>query len=402
MIAQSELVTGEPKPSTWYNVSVVSTAADFARLRAEWDALREQSTAGVFNSWMWLYPWVRRIAPDRELFVLIARDEKNALVGALPLGIERRRVGGVEVRRLAFLGETHVGSDYLDVIARRGHEHELAAAFAKEILRRGNFWDVLELVDFDSASPTIKPLLDALNEAGLELRLSQRYLCPFEPLEQQTFDDFLKGTSRRDNFLRRKKWLEKQQGYELERASEPGKLSRGVSEFFKLHHMRWASDGGSQGIKGAGVEAFHRDATHLLAEAGKLRMYTMRIGEKPLASVYGIIDHGKFIYFQSGYDPEWRNKSVGLVLVGETFRDAHDAQLHEYDFLRGTESYKSDWTSQQRRTVAVRALNQTANARWFTTHEKVEKRVRETAKRLLPTDAVEGIRRLRRKMLAVK
>ena len=63
-----------------------------------------------------------------------------------------------------------------------------------------------------------------------------------------------------------------------------------------------------------------------------------------VASVYGLVDRGSFIYFQAGYDPEWRNKSVGLVLVGETFKDAIEGGLTEYDFLRGTETYGA-WIS---------------------------------------------------------
>ena len=78
----------------------------------------------------------------------------------------------------------------------------------------------------------------------------------------------------------------------------------------------------------------------------------MKVGGQAVASVYGILHRDTFIYFQSGYDPEWRNRSVGLVLVGETFKDAIEAGLTEYDFLRGTETYKSDWTTKQRRTVS--------------------------------------------------
>ncbi len=211
----------------------------------------------------------------------------------------------------------------------------------------------------------------------------------------------MKRTGRRDNFLRRRKWLEKQPGYALETTTEPGALARPMADFLRLHRLRWASDGGSQGIKGPSVEAFHRDATQLLAEEGKLRMYTLRLGEQALASVYGMVDRGKFLYFQSGYDPEWRNKSVGLVLVGETFRDALGAGVREYDFLRGTESYKSDWTTKQRRTVALRISQATAVGRWFGQHEQLAKQVRELFKRALPDDLVERIRRYRRKLAAI-
>jgi CelD/BcsL family acetyltransferase involved in cellulose biosynthesis len=149
------------------------------------------------------------------------------------------------------------------------------------------------------------------------------------------------------------------------------------------------------------VEAFHRDATQLLAERGRLRLYTMKVGGRAVASVYGLVHGGSFIYFQSGYDPEWRNRSVGLVLVGETFKDAIAEGLTEYDFLRGTETYKSDWVTKQRRTVALRVHSAKGTGRWYTQAEETARQVRNAAKRVLPTNLVERIRRLRRKRAAV-
>ena len=174
-----------------------------------------------------------------------------------------------------------------------------------------------------------------------------------------------------------------------------------MTDFFRLHAARWAGDGGSQGIKGTGVEAFHRDATGLLAERGRVRMYTMKVAGQAVASVYGILHQGRFIYFQSGYDPAWRSKSVGLVLVGETFKDALAAGFTEYDFLRGTESYKSDWTTKQRRTVALRIHPAKGPGAWLTRSEEAARVTRNAFKQLLPQGMVEQVRRYRRKRAAV-
>ena len=191
------------------------------------------------------------------------------------------------------------------------------------------------------------------------MRIRRRHTCPFEPLVAgEDFDTFLRRTGRRDNYLRRRRWLKRQPGYRVEREERPEALGGPMAEFFRLHALRWAGDGGSQGIRGPGVEAFHRDASQLLAERGKLRLYTMRVGGAAVASVYAVLDRGELIYFQSGYDPAWRPRSVGLVLVGETFQDALRQGLSEYDFLRGTEAYKADWTTRARTTVGLRAFPQ--------------------------------------------
>jgi CelD/BcsL family acetyltransferase involved in cellulose biosynthesis len=389
-----------PQPAQWLQVGTVRDASKLASMRPEWDALLEASNAGPFNAWEWVYPWCRRIAPEREPFVLTARDRSGALVGLMALGLEETRVMGRKVRRLAFLGETHVGSDYLDVVARRGMEEAVTRAFAGVLREYESAWDVLDLTDFREDALTVRLLSEAFSDR--DVLLNERYVCPYETLVPgEPFDAFLKRTGRRDNYLRRRKWLEKQEGYRIERTDVPGALAGPMTDFFRLHAARWASDGGSQGIKGHGVEAFHRDATQYLAERGQLRLYTMKVGGKAVASVYGFVHRGTFIYFQSGYDPEWRNRSVGLVLVGETFKDAIAEGLTEYDFLRGTETYKSDWVTKQRRTVSLRVHANRSAGRWFTQAEETARRVRNGVKQVLPTNLVERIRRLRRKRAAV-
>ncbi|MCP3059946.1 GNAT family N-acetyltransferase [Myxococcus sp. K38C18041901] len=399
MIREDELRQG-PKAARRLDVSAVGSLSALAGMRAEWDALLDASDAGPFNAWEWLYPWCRRIAPERRPLVLTARDAAGMLVGLLPLGLETRRVAGVPVRRLGFLGETHVGSDYLDVVARRGLERDVAESFARMLVALREEWDVLDLTDLREDSVTVDVLREVFQ--GHDVRLSERYVCPYDVLDpREPFDAFLKRTGRRDNYLRRRKWLEKQEGYRIERTEAPGELAGPMTDFFRLHSARWAEDGGSQGIKGSGVEAFHRDATQWLAERGRLWLYTMKVGGKAVASVYGIVHGNRFVYFQSGYDPAWRNRSVGLVLVGESFKDALAAGLTEYDFLRGTETYKSDWVSKQRRTVSVRVHSGTKAGPWYSRAEELARKGRNAAKQVLPGTWVEKVRRLRRRRAAV-
>jgi CelD/BcsL family acetyltransferase involved in cellulose biosynthesis len=402
MLRPSDLQSSAPTRARWLTVSAVREPLALARLRGEWAALHEASGAGLFNAWEWLHPWTQRVAPGRALHVLVARDRDGALCGVLPLGLEVRRVLGRRVRRLAFLGETHVGSDYLDVVARPEARAEVTAAFASYLRDTQAEWDVLDLLDLDADSPTLGALREAFGRGGHTLEQRERYVCPYEVLTPgESFDAFLKRTGRRDNYLRRRKWLEKQEGFRIERTEQPAALAQPLSAFFGLHAARWAGDGGSQGIKGPGVEAFHRDATQLLAERGKVWLYTLWVGPTPVASVYGLVHKGTFIYFQSGYDPAWRNRSVGLVLVGQTFKDAIEAGLTEYDFLRGTESYKADWTTRQRRTVALRIALQGGPGGLLTAQEDGAKRLRDAVKRVLPTDLTERIRRIRRRRSAI-
>lgn len=401
VLVRSGLSAGAPVVTAPW-VDCVGDARGFAALRPEWDALLEGSDAAVFNAWGWLYPWWQRIGADREPWIFTARDEGDALVGLLPLGLEVRSVAGVRVRRLAFLGETHVGSDYLGLVAPQGHERALARTFAEALLASRAGWDVLDLTDLRDDSPLIAALMEVFAAEGFLCIGRPRYTCPCQTFTpRESFEAFLQRTGRRENYGRRRRWLERQPGFRIERSEAPGDLARALAEFQQLHAARWAEDGGSQGIKGPSVEAFHRDATQWLAETGKTRLYTLRLGERPLASVYGLVHGGEFLYFQSGMDPEWRSKSVGLVLVGETFRDSLAAGLRGYDFLRGTEPYKAEWTQSARHTVSLRIHARGGPGAWLSRVEQAAATARGIVKTLLPGGAVERLRRFRRRRAAI-
>ncbi len=375
-------------------VDEVRDASSFAALREEWDGLLERSSAGIFNSWAWLYPWYQRLEPSTQLKIFTARDLNGRLVGLLPLHLETIRVLGREVRRLSFLGERRVGSDHLDVIAERGSEAPVAQALVTAVRDGAGGWDVLDLLDLRVGSTLPAVLREYFSE--FDVRCSFRMTCPWEQFEPgETFEVFLERTRRRDNFLRRKKWLEKQPGYRVEVSTRPELLARPLAEFFRLHRLRWDLDGGSSGITGPDVEAFHRDVTWALAERGKLRLYTMWIGEKAVASVYGMVHGDTFSYYQAGYDPAWRDKSVGLVLVGFTFEDAIGLGLRAYDFLRGTEPYKSDWVSSSRNTLGVRVVAPTGPGAWLDAVQHGAREVKGVLKRVLPEEAMNRLRRLR-------
>ena len=371
-------------------------------LAPEWEALHRAAGAPIFRSPAWLIPWTRRIAPQLEPRMVCVRDAGGKLVGLLPLGAETVRPFGRRVRRLTLLGDTHVGSDFLDVLAHPEDAQGVARVVGLHLRDTVAGWDVLDLPDLEGNSTTPGWLKEALGEADFSWQKTPRFTCPWTPLEPRgDFEGFLAKTARRDNFRRRLRWFERQPGFRVEVTRDPERLEPAASAFFMLHRMRWAADGGSQGIRGAGVESFHREVMARMAQRGWLRLYTLWLDDTPLASVYGIAQGGSFVFYQSGYDPSWKARSPGLVLLGLTFRDAIAEGLKTYEFLRGTETYKSDWAGQTRQTVSLRVIHRHGPGAWLSRAEATSARVRHQAKRMLPGAVVEAVRRRRRRASAI-
>jgi CelD/BcsL family acetyltransferase involved in cellulose biosynthesis len=409
----------------------------FAELREEWDGLLMRSGAALFNSWEWLYPWCQRVAPRAKLRILLVRNAAGALMGALPLVEERELTG----RKLGFIAGHGVGSDDLDVLidpwARESVLDAMAGALARE-----RDWDVLHLSDVPHGDTAARGLVSRLLEvsspevscspevsspevsspevsntsslggqaswpaevsntssstllAGSEER--PRYQCPFISFPSGTeWDDVLRRSGRRDNVLRRRKWLLAQPGYAIRCIHEPVDSAVGIRTFLDLHLRRWAPRGGSQGIRGPWVEAFHRDAAWFLAERGALRLFFLELEGRPVAALYGMVHKRAFLFYQSGADPDFATRSVGLVLLAESIRAALEEGLERYEFLHGEEPYKLEWADSIRKTVTHIVWRRGVRARMARLEETLGRRLRTAAAQVLPQTAVARLRASRR------
>lgn len=374
-------------------VDVIRETRDFLALRGEWRRLCASGRARVFNTWEWLFGWHQHLGRQRRLFILTVRDEAGALAGVLPLSIEEQRWGGARLRWLRFLGDASVGSDYLDAVLRPGDEASLMEALTEALARTWREWDVLELSDMEETSPTVELLGARCRSRGWNLESTGRNRCPYETFEAgESFDTFLARVARANNFLRRRKWLERQQGFAITKAEGREELARALPEFLRLHALRW---GGRSALDSSCIQAFHRTVVPLLSEAGKARIYLLSVEGRAVASVYALLHGRTFSYYNAGYDPEWKARSVGLVLVGETFRDALAEGFSEYDFLRGVEAYKSDWTRGLRTTVRLRITRPASFGDWVVRAQALERTGREVLRDALPEELLARVRRWR-------
>ena len=363
---------------------------------AEWRALNQRARAGtMFLGPEWLLPWWKHFGEGRELATVCVR-EGGRLIGLMPLFLERVRLAGVEVRRLAFLGDGETGCDYLDALAEPGREREVLEHCLSKLVELP--WDVCELdgvlresltaLQLAHRFPPGKPRSGVLRDARL------RFVCPHIPLSG-TWEQYLEGLGRRENLRRREKWLFRQPGVSIACARDVAGGAKAVEEFLALHRARWAVEGGSDGLSDLRHEAFHREASQELARAGMLRMYTLYAARRPVASVYGVVHRDKFDYYQSGYDPNWASRSVGLVLLARTVQDAFAEGLREFDFLRGNEGYKGEWSRGERWTLRFR-LWRGARGRAARAALGAGTFAREAVKAALPARALGAFRKVRR------
>ena len=165
----------------------------------EWRALNQRARAGsMFLGPEWLEPWWKHFGAGRELATICVR-EGGRLIGLLPLFLERARLGGIELRRLAFLGDAQTGCDYLDVLAEPGREREVLERCLAKLIELP--WDVCDLDGLWREGFTALQLAHRFPPGRVSGSVVRdgcvRYVCPHIPLSG-TWEQYLEGLGRRE------------------------------------------------------------------------------------------------------------------------------------------------------------------------------------------------------------
>ncbi len=328
--AQAELVT-DPRA--------------FEELREEWNELLQDSASdGFFLTWEWMHSWWKHLGANRKLFIIAIRAGAR-LVGLAPLAIRGASPLAVPpLRCVELLGSGIAGSDYLDLIARRGWEKECAAAFAS---RLGDEGTLAVLNRLRTGSAFAQALVAELSAQGWRARESRSEVCPFVPRPPGGFAEYLasRGPEHRYAFRRKVQALHKRHQVSFEAVREEKDRAAALDTLIELHARRWSRKGTSEAFNSRAMLAFHHEVTALALARGWLRLFVLRADGVPVAALYGFRYGRTFYFYQSGFDPIWGKQSVGLVTMGLAIESAFDEGVDEFDLLHGDEAYKFHWAS---------------------------------------------------------
>jgi CelD/BcsL family acetyltransferase involved in cellulose biosynthesis len=324
-------------------VESISDPATFAAMRDEWnDLLRASASDNPFLTWEWLYAWWKHLGEPGTLHLIAVRSG-GELVALAPLRLVNSALSWFA--RLEFLGTGHAGSDYLDIIVRRGRESESLSALAQYLQTHPMAARLNHLPPGSFAAR----LAGDVAVDGWSMSTVEDGTCPVIPLAGHTFDSYLAtlGSSHRANVRRRTRALT-QLGARLERVTTHRERCDLLAALVGYHERRWKERGGSSAFMTPPVVAFQDEATRLAMDQGWLRMYVLRLDDQAAAVMYGFMYGGRFYFYQHGFDDRYSTHSIGLVLMGMTIGAAIEEGAAEFDMLWGTEPYKFLWARDSR------------------------------------------------------
>jgi CelD/BcsL family acetyltransferase involved in cellulose biosynthesis len=324
-------------------IELYTDPSGFSALAEEWNPLLRRSASDtIFLTWEWQRCWWEHLG-EGELILVAVRDDEDTLIGIAPLFAARDEEGRAV---LAFVGGVDL-SDYLDLIAARGHEEALYAALL-DLLGEGGAirWDVAEFCNIPAASPTRRFLPALARARGYRAHVAVQEICPVISLPA-TWEAYLSSLSKKERHEIRRKIRKAHREAQITWyiVQDPARLPGEVEEFIELHRK---SAEEKEAFMAPRVQGFFRAIARVLHRRGWLQLAFIEVNGEKAATVL-CFDYGDAILvYNSGYDPQrYADLSPGMVLLSHCLEHAIQQGRKRFDFLRGEEEYKFRFGAQE-------------------------------------------------------
>ncbi|MBV9948276.1 MAG: GNAT family N-acetyltransferase [Myxococcales bacterium] len=313
-------------------VEVIRTVGGLKALKGDWDALCDACAQTTpFQRPGWAIAWAAHLGVAAEVYAV---REGRDLVGVLPGFVW----GAPGARTLSILGAGP--SDHLDAVAAPGREAPALEAIREAMASPGREWQAWA---FDEIGP--RALLRGLAPPERTAAVSERQsVCPVLAIAgdaAQAEDVIPAGQAARLRKARRR--CAREAGTAGLQRADRGDFAGALRLAFGLHARRWADRDAPGSFADPRLVAVHEQAAADLARRRALRVYVLRVGDRPAAAVYGFRERQRLHLYAQGFDPAFEALSPGLLALGAVIDDAVEDGVREVDFLRGNEPYKYQW-----------------------------------------------------------
>jgi len=234
-------------------------------------------------------------------------------------------------------------TDEQDVVARPGHEVEVATSVARWIAERQPPRVRLEYVPEER--PTLEAFDAVLREAGYRVTRTRRTVSPVLDLPE-SYDAYVQSLGKKERHeLRRKVRRLESAGHATFRFATDAERATVLDRFFALHRV---SRGEKADFMTTDVERFFRDIADALAPLDRLRLGVLSFDGADVAVLFGFAIGTIIALYNAAYDPGLASLSVGIISHAWAIREAIARGYTTYDLLRGDEPYKYDLGARDR------------------------------------------------------
>lgn len=298
-------------------------------LAQEWDALAEQVGASPYLRPGWVAAWWRAFGIG-DLAILTLRKNRR-LVAVLPV-IKRhgtlKSVANGHSPRFGLLAEN------LDSAT------ELARTLFTE-----KPWRIF-IAALDPAGISMKAFWRAAEGTGYKTVICLHQRSPYLEIKQD-WSEYESQLSKAllTSLHRSKRKLDKHGAVSMQVVDGHERLKEFLEEAFSVEASGW------KGAQHTAIQStpetmrFYTDVARWAVARGMLRIFFLRLEQRPLAMYYALLDGGVCYLLKGGYDAAYARYSPGKTLMHEVVRHCFSAGLSSIEFHGDANQYKFRWAN---------------------------------------------------------
>ena len=271
-----------------------------------------------------------------KLVIAIIYDDKEYKC-AIPAIIKGR----------VFEGLTYHGFDSLDIVVNN--------KYSPDLMKRNLIDGILEIYDVIKLSNFIS--LDSAISLLYSKKISS-YKTPIIQLPHD-FNHYLQSLSK--SFRKKIRWeinyAEKKDilinFINTQDSKENAKQN--LYRFFQLHKERILDQGQQSSLLIKENKLFHERLIDTYD--GEILFTEAWYQGNCIGVLYGFINHGKYLFFNSGIVTNIPKIGIGTLLIAHTIKHLISKEIFIFDFLRGREKYKYHWTKYEQENYSYYISN---------------------------------------------
>ncbi len=308
---------------TTYTINVES----FDSITSVWNDLRHRLSWGsVFVLPAWLKVWWEAFGGETELYLRTVRHGEE-IIGFAPLLVNEETA--------SFVGGANV-CDYLDFVILPRREKDFFEVLLDDLSGKG-----VKKLDLKP----LRPDSTVLNHLPSIARKRRYYVncCPEDvSLEldlPSTWNEYLAILNSKQRHEVRRKLRRLWAAGNVEHHCV--EVSREVEDYLDtfLNLFSLSKDEKASFMSPA-MESFFRSLAKAMAEIGLLRLGVLQLDKVPAAMTIGFDFNDSHYLYNSAYDPQFSDLSVGLLCKILCLKESIEKGKKKWNFLKGGEPYK--------------------------------------------------------------
>ncbi len=339
----------------------ITIYTSFAEAEASWRAFEREGLYYAFQRFEWLEQWYRRIGrhQDLSLCLVAVMDQAGRPLYFLPLGIKRQ--SGLKI--LSWLGG--LIADYQAPLLGQAItrlDSRAQQAIWREVKHH--------LPAFDAARFICQPALIGGHANPFVVPGATVYADSHASTLGDDWEGFYRSrikSRKRLDINRRRRRLAERGAVRFVIAGSDAEVAAITEAMIHQKRRRYQETGVVDLLADENYRGFYRQMGREHRAGGLVHICALYVDDLIVATHWGMVLGDRFYFLMPAYeDGEWKQYSVGRLLLEEMLQWCVQQGIAVFDFTLGDESYKMEWCDQHM------DLYQTLDARSWLGHGYVQ------------------------------